>query len=67
MYSHNDKIDARSKETVLTSITEKPEKSRNTRNTHTPSIHILRYTYIIIFRERERGELEKERFRKRGF
>jgi len=47
---------------------EKGVKFRNTKNTCTPPIHILKYTYIyIIFRERKRrGEREeKERFRDR--
>jgi len=51
--------------TVLASIPENREKSRNTRNPCTTPIHVLKYI-LLLFLERERGErksghLERER------
>ena len=69
MYSHNDKIDARSKETVLASITGTPreipkhQKYAHTVNPYIKNIHIL----LFLEREREekRGNREKELERER--
>ena len=53
------------KRTVLASIPENREKSRNTRNPCTRPINILKYILFILEREREEGE-EKERVRERS-
>ena len=48
--------------TVLASIPENREKSRNTRNPCTRPIHILKYILLLFLeREREEGFLERER------